>query len=173
MKLAILLYFISFNLLASELYQFSLKKTDGSMQSLNEFKGKTVLVTNIATRCGFTSQLDDLEKLYLKYKDKGLVVLGVPSNNFAGQTPESDQEVVKFCKLKYGVTFPVFAKADVKGDSAIELFKFIEKKRGSAISWNFNKIIFNSNGEYIDAYGSFKSPINSDLEKELEKNLKK
>lgn len=172
MKIAVLSLLLSFNLYANELYQFSLKKADGSLESLEKYKGKTVVVTNIATRCGYTPQLDDLEKLYKKYEKKGLVVIGVPSNNFGGQTPESDKEVAKFCRLKYGVSFPVFAKADVKGESAIDLFKFIEKKRGSAIGWNFNKILFNPEGKFVKAYSSFVTPLESDLEKDLKQNMK-
>lgn len=167
MKVLIIFLFMSLNVSAGELYKFSLKKTDGSNESLEKFKGKAVIITNIATRCGYTGQLDDLEKLHKKYEDKGVVVIGVPSNDFGGQTPESDKEVVKFCRLKYGVSFPVFAKSQVKGDSAIELFKFIESKRGSAIGWNFNKILFNSKGEYVKAYSSFVKPLDSDLEKDL------
>ena len=173
MKLILISLMISFNLYANDLYQFSLKQTDGTPKALSEYKGKTVVVTNIATRCGYTPQLDDLEKLYKKYQEKGLIVIGVPSNNFGGQTPESDKDVAKFCKLKYGVSFPVFAKAQVKGDSAIELFKFIEKKRGSAVGWNFNKILFNADGKFVKAYSSFIKPLESDLETDLKNILKK
>lgn len=173
MKLILILLMISFNSYSNELYQFSLNQTDGTAKSLSDYKGKTVVVTNIATRCGYTPQLDDLEKLYKKYEQRGLIVIGVPSNNFGGQTPESDKDVAKFCKLKYGVSFPVFAKAQVKGDSAIELFKFIEKKRGSAIGWNFNKVLFNSDGKFVKAYSSFTTPLDSDLENDLKNILKK
>lgn len=157
---------------ASELYKFTLKKTDGSKQSLDIFHNKVVLVTNIATRCGYTPQLDELEKLYSKYKDKGLVILGVPSNNFGGQTPESNGEVVKFCRLKYGVSFPIFAKGNVKGENTIQLFDFIKQKRGGAdISWNFEKTLFDRNGKYISSYRSSVTPLESDLEGQIKKLL--
>lgn len=163
----------SLTLNASELYRYSLKKVDGSSQELKSFKDKVVLVTNIATRCGYTPQLDGLEKLYQKYKDKGLVILGVPSNNFWGQTPEENKDVVKFCKLKYGVTFPVYAKVDVKGDDMIELYKFIkEKRKGEDIGWNFEKALFDRSGKFISAYTSSVKPLDSDLEGQIKKLLK-
>ena len=163
---------MSFAVNASELYQFSLKKVDGTSQSLQDYKDKVVLVTNIATRCGYTSQLEGLENLYKKYQDKGLVILGVPSNNFWGQTPEEDKEVVKFCKLKYGVTFPVFSKVDVKGDDMIKLYSFIKEKReGKDIGWNFEKALFDRTGKFISAYTSSVKPLDSDMEETIKKLL--
>jgi glutathione peroxidase len=173
MKKILFLMMVSLTVNASELYRFSLKKVDGSTQDLKNFKDKVVLVTNIATRCGYTSQLDGLEKLYKKYKDQGLVVLGVPSNNFWGQTPEENKDVVKFCKLKYGVTFPVYAKVDVKGDDMIKLYKFIKDKRdGKDIGWNFEKALFDRSGKFISAYTSSAKPLDSEIEGQIKKLLK-
>ena len=109
---------------AEGLHDFSFKDVEGKDVALSQFKGKPVLLINVATQCGFTKQLDGLEKLNQEYKGKGLVVLGVPSNEFLSQTPEEDKEVVKICRLKYGVTFPVYAKLKVKGEGAHPLFDF-------------------------------------------------
>jgi glutathione peroxidase-family protein len=164
----------AFSAQASDLYQHSLKKRNGEQESLKKYEGKTVLVTNIATRCGYTPQLDDLEKLYQKYKAKGLVIVGVPSNDFGGQTPESNEEVAKFCKLNYGVTFPVYGKSVVKGDELIDLYKLIRKKReGRDIGWNFEKVLFDAKGNYTEAFGSSAKPIGGPLEKKIAKLLDK
>jgi len=123
--------------------RFKYKDTNGNPFDFSTLKGKTVLLTNIATRCGFTGQLDDLEKVYLKYKDKNLVVVGLPSNNFLSQTPEDNKEVGNFCRLKYGVTFPVLEKQDVIGPNKTAIIKWVnsQKEFEGNIMWNFENLL--------------------------------
>ena len=166
-----LLTFFSTQLLAESFYDFKAKTADQKEVSLSDYKGKTLLIVNVASRCGFTSQYEGLEKLYKKHKDKNFVVLGFPSNQFMGQEPGTDAEIQKFCKLKYDVSFPVFAKVDVKGDTAIPLYKWLVQQKNSdgSISWNFNKFLINSKGEMIKHYGSKIKP--TDLEADILKAL--
>ncbi|MDH5580806.1 MAG: glutathione peroxidase, partial [Bdellovibrionales bacterium] len=116
--------------LAADIYDFDLKNTKGETIYLKNFKGKSVLIVNIATRCGYTNQLDDLEALYQKYKSKGLVIIAVPSNDFGSQTPEENEEVVKFCKINYGVSFPITTKMSIKGPQQAKLFSFLTQATG-------------------------------------------
>lgn len=149
-------------------YDFKEKSVDGKELKFSEFRGKTVLVVNVATRCGYTGQLDDLEVLYKKYKPKGLVVVGVPSNDFGGQTPEGNKEVGKFCRLKYGVTFPLLEKRPVKGSAKDDLMKFLVNG-GEEISWNFEKFLVSPKGKVV---GRFKSGVEPGSE-ELQNSIKK
>lgn len=110
-------------------YDFTAKTKRGEDKSLADYKGNVLLIVNTASKCGFTYQYDELQKLYDTYKDKGFVVLGFPCNQFAGQEPGSNDEVQQFCKLNYGVTFPIFAKGDVRGDNAQPLFKFLTSQK--------------------------------------------
>jgi len=132
---------------------------------LNEYKGKVVLVANIATRCGYTGQLDGLEKIYQKFKDKGLVVLGVPSNDFGSQTPENNDEVKKFCKLKYGVSFPLTPKMIVKGPQKDPLFKFLTNTESGEkeIGWNFEKFLVDRSGKLVNRFSSKVEPEDDQL----------
>lgn len=172
MKKIILLvtYLFTFNLLASELYNISLKKTDGETLKMAELKGKTVLFVNVATRCGYTGQLDDLEKLYQKYKEKKFVIVGIPSNDFGGQTPEGDKEVAKFCRLKYGVTFPLTEKTPVLGANKPELIKVL-MNNGPEISWNFEKFLVNKEGKVVGRFKSQVAPLSKELTGNIEKVL--
>jgi len=155
---------------AGDLYQFNFKTSDGAEFKLNQFKGKPVLIINIATRCGYTKQLDDLEKLYQQYKAKGLVVVGVPSNDFLSQTPEADKEVVEFCRLKYGVTFPVVGKVKVLKESH-PFFKYLRELRQKEVGWNFEKFIFDKNGQLINSFNSGTGPFDKNLTKSIDNVL--
>jgi glutathione peroxidase len=137
----------------------------GVAMDLNEYKGKVILVVNIATRCGYTGQLDGLEKIYKKYKDKGLVVLGVPSNDFGSQTPEGNDEVKRFCKLNYGVSFPLTAKAVVKGPEKDPLFKWLTKTENGEkeIGWNFEKFLVDRSGKLVNRFPSGVEPEEAQL----------
>jgi glutathione peroxidase len=132
----------------------------GIAMDLSEYKGKVVLVVNIATRCGYTGQLDGLEKIYQKFKDKGLVVLGVPSNDFGSQTPEGNDEVKKFCKLNYGVSFPLTPKMVVSGSQKDQLFRWLTKSENAEkeIAWNFEKFLVNRSGKLINRFSSKTEP---------------
>lgn len=155
---------------ASGIYDLSLEKVDGDKLKLSELKGKTVLFVNVATRCGYTGQLDDLEKLYQKYKDKKFVIVGIPSNDFGGQTPEGDKEVGKFCRLKYGVTFPLTKKATVLGPKKIQLVQMLVKK-GPEILWNFEKFLVNKDGELVQRFKSGVTPLSKELTQKIESVL--
>jgi glutathione peroxidase len=167
-KLVLLFSLIfSFQLFGADIYDLSLNKVDGEKLKLSELKGKAVLFVNVATRCGYTGQLDDLEKLYQKYKKKDFVIVGVPSNDFGGQTPEGDKEVGKFCRLKYGVTFPLTEKAVVLGPQKIDLFKKLVKK-GPEIRWNFEKFLVDKNGKLVGRFVSSVTPLSEELTKKIE-----
>ena len=161
------------NVEASELYKFTQKDTDGKSFAFNQLKGKVVVLVNIATKCGFTGQLEDLQKLYTRYKTKGVVVVGIPSNNFLGQTPEDNKEVGNICRLKYGVDFPIMEKQDVIGSSKSPLIKWIHtnKEFDGSILWNFEKFIISKDGKVVDRFRSKTSPLDEDLLKAIDRQL--
>ena len=169
MKLFLLTALLSVHILASDFYSFKVKKSDQTEISMSDYKNKTVLVVNTASKCGYTSQYEGLEALYTKYEKRNFVILGFPSNQFLGQEPGTNEEIQKFCKLKYGVNFPVFAKVDVKGDSSIPLYKWLTSQKNSTgkISWNFNKFLINKSGEVVKHFGSSDTP--TDIEPEIKK----
>lgn len=145
-------------------YQFKAKTLEGKQISMKDYKGKVVLIVNTASKCGFTPQYEGLEKIYLKYKDKGLVILGFPCNQFGGQEPGTSEEIASFCSLKYNVSFPMFSKVEVNGENAIPLFKFLKSQLpgtlGNEIKWNFTKFIVDKTGKPIERYGSTTKPEN-------------
>ena len=158
---------------AKNLYDFTVKNKKGESVSLAEYKGKVVLIVNIATKCGFTPQLTGLEELWNTYEDKGLVILGFPCNQFANQNPGSDDQTQEFCSLNYGVTFPIMKKINVNGNDADPLYKWLKSKKGgilwSAIKWNFTKFLINKNGEVVHRFSPTASP--SRLEKYIVNEL--
>lgn len=158
---------------AASLYDYTLETSKGEEMSLSKFKGSSVLLVNIATKCGYTPQLDDLEKLYEKYKDKKFVIVGIPSNDFGGQTPESSEGAAKFCRLKYGVSFPLTKKYVVSGNDRSELFKYIQKLKGEDfdIGWNFEKFLFDKEGKLIESYKSSVKPMSEELTNKIESLL--
>ena len=158
------------------IYDFTMKDIDGTDVSLADYKGRVLLVVNVASRCGFTKQYAGLEKLYLTYADKGLVVLGFPANNFMGQEPGTEAEIKSFCSLTYGVTFPMFSKISVKGKDIHPLYAFLTSKElhpesGGAISWNFNKFLIGRDGAVLAHYGSRTAPEDSELIAAIEQAL--
>lgn len=158
---------------AKNLYDFTVKNKKGESVSLAEYKGKVVLIVNIATKCGFTPQLTGLEELWNTYEDKGLVILGFPCNQFANQNPGSDDQTQEFCSLNYGVTFPIMKKINVNGNDADPLYKWLKSKKGgilwSAIKWNFTKFLINKNGEVVHRFSPTASPLS--LEKYIVNEL--
>nr|WP_245640587.1 glutathione peroxidase [Polynucleobacter sinensis] len=140
-------------------------------QNLCQYQGKVILVVNTASFCGFTSQYEGLEQLYAKYKDKGLVVLGFPSNDFGQQEPGSNKEIADFCKNTYDVKFPMFAKSVVSGNNPNPLFKMLIAKTGTSPKWNFYKYLIDRNGNVVKAYGSITKPTSNSLVSEIEKLL--
>jgi glutathione peroxidase len=152
-------------------YPFKVKTIDGKEISLSEYRGKALLIVNVASHCGFTPQYAGLENLYKKYKDKGFAVLGFPCNQFGAQEPGNEAEIKSFCDLNFGVTFPLFAKIDVNGANADPLYKYLTNDKPGvlgteAIKWNFTKFLIDPKGEPVKRYASTTKP--EDLEKEVE-----
>jgi len=136
-------------------YSFKVEDSKGSLVDLSNYKGKTLLIVNVASKCGFTKQYIPLEALYKKYKEKGLVILGFPCNQFLSQEPGTNEEIQSFCQLKYGVTFPVFGKINVNGKEAHPLYQYLKDQTGGgSIKWNFNKFLLDKNGTIIKRYVS-------------------
>jgi len=141
---------------------FEAVRADGTVQKLSDCRGMVLLIVNIATRCGLTPQLEGLEKLHETYRDRGFSVLGFPCNQFAGQSPESDGEIERFCRLKYGVSFPTFAKVDVNGRNAHPLFKYLKRQTGiwpfNAVKWNFTKFLVDREGRVVKRFSPATPP---------------
>ncbi len=141
----------------TSVYDFSVKRIDGKTQKLSAYKGKVLLVVNTASQCGFTPQYAGLQKLYEKYGERGLVVLGFPCNQFGAQEPGSEKEIARFCETSFGVTFPMFAKVDVNGDSAHPLFQHLKAAApgilgSESIKWNFTKFLVDRGGRVVKRY---------------------
>ena len=145
-----------------EFYKFKAKSLQGKEISMEEYKGKTVLVVNTASKCGLTPQYEGLEALYRKYRDDGLVILGFPSNQFANQEPGDEKSIAEGCVVNYGVTFPMFSKIDVNGRSAHPIFKYLKRELGSIfggkIKWNFTKFLIDSNGKPVKRFAPVTKP---------------
>ncbi|WP_433751142.1 glutathione peroxidase [Falsibacillus pallidus] len=156
-----------------ELYTYSALKPDGETVSLENYKGKVLLIVNTASKCGFTPQFDGLQQLYEKYQKDGFEILGFPSDQFMNQEFENNDEIMEFCKVNFGVTFPMFSKTDVKGQDAHPLFKFLTKEKkgimGSEVKWNFTKFLIDREGQVIDRYAPQTKPekIENDIKKLL------
>lgn len=141
------------------IYDFTMNDIDGKPVALSEYKGKVVMIVNVASRCGFTPQYAGLQKLYEKYGERGFVILGFPANNFLGQEPGAEAEIKSFCSLNYGVTFPMFEKISVKGKDIHPLYAYLTSKDtnpefSGAISWNFNKFLVGRDGRVVNRFGS-------------------
>jgi len=154
----------------STVYTFKLKTIDGKDFSLAKYKGKKLLIVNTASKCGFTPQYAELQKLADQYKDK-VVVVGFPANNFGGQEPGTNSEVKEFCQKNFGVTFPLSSKVSVKGDDIDPLFKYLTNEPNpdftGEIKWNFEKFLIDENGKLIHRYRSTVKPLSDEITKEL------
>jgi glutathione peroxidase len=159
--------------MSASAYDYSFNAIDGAPLPLAAFKDKVVLVVNTASACGLTPQYDGLEKLYSDYKDKGLVVLGVPCNQFGGQEPGTEAEIKTFCETRFNVDFPLTAKADVKGDTAHPFYKWAEAElgEGAVPVWNFHKILIGKRGEAIQAFGPRTEPEAPEVTAAIDKAL--
>ena len=140
------------------IYDFKVKTIEGKETTLEQYKGKVMLIVNVASKCGFTPQYDGLEALYKKYKEKGLVVLGFPCNQFGSQEPGSETEIQNFCRVNFGVTFPMFSKINVNGDQTNPLYVYLKSEKpgimgSEAIKWNFTKFLVDKEGKVIDVLG--------------------
>jgi glutathione peroxidase len=155
-------------------YDFSAKDIEGAERSLSDYQGKVLLAVNVASQCGFTPQYTGLEKLWRDYRDKGLVVLGFPCNQFSHQEPGDEAEIRNFCSLNYDVSFPMFAKIDVNGDAAHPFWKWLKQEKSGllgigAIKWNFSKFLIGRDGKVIKRYAPTDTPesLAGDIEKAL------
>lgn len=154
-------------------HDYTFDKISGGELPLSTFKDKVVLVVNTASKCGLTPQYDGLEKLYSDYKDKGLVVLGVPCNQFMGQEPGTEAEIQTFCSTTFGIDFPMTGKVDVKGEDAHPFYKWAEQELGEPAVpvWNFHKILIGKHGEAIRAFGPRTEPLDSEVTGAIEAAL--
>ena len=154
-------------------YDFKFNDLDGREINLNEFKSKVIVVVNVASQCGFTNQYEDMQKVWDKYQDKGVVILGVPSNDFGKQEPGTSEEIKNFCEAKFGITFPMTEKVSVKGENAHPFYIWARENHGkSAIpKWNFHKIIIGKDGKVLDTFTSMTNPSSKKFIKAIEKAL--
>jgi len=158
------------------IYNFKVRDIDGKDVKLKSYKGKVVMVVNTASKCGYTPQYEGLQALYDKYKDKGLVILGFPANNFGGQEPGTEAEIKEFCTSKYKVTFPMFAKISVKGEDQHPLYAYLTSKKtnpnfGGEVSWNFNKFLIDRSGNIVGRFTSKDKPMADSVMAKVEKQL--
>ena len=151
-------------------YDFTFKSIDGGTLDLSNFKGKTLVVINVASRCGFTNQYDGLQTIWEEYKDKNVVVIGVSSNDF-NQELKSKEEVKKFCDVNFGINFPMTDITKVKGDEAHPFYKWVKETHGSKPKWNFYKILINKEGQVEDSFSSFTKPDSKKFRVAIEKIL--
>jgi len=180
MKKIITLFIIMFSFFAKGNAQydqlatnFTFKGIDGNIININDYKEKVIVVVNVASRCGFTNQYEDLQKLWTNYKDKGLVVIGVPSDNFR-QEPGSNKEIKDFCETTFGIDFPISEKFDVVGENAHPFFLWAKQNYGSSAipKWNFHKIIVGKNGKVVETFLSVTNPSSKKFISFIEKELK-
>jgi glutathione peroxidase len=157
---------------------FKMTGLDGKEVDLAQYQGKVVLIVNVASKCGYTPQYETLQALYAKHSKDGLVILGVPCNQFGGQEPGTEKQIAEFCTSEYGVTFPMLAKVDVNGDKACPLYKFLtskdtDPKYAGKIGWNFEKFLISRNGEVVGRFASKVDPAGEEFQKAITDELKK
>ncbi len=155
------------------LFDFKINSIDGDELNLNDYKGKTLLIVNVASKCGFTKQYEDLQTLYDLYNHKGFIILGIPSNQFGGQEPDTESEIKNFCETNFNITFPMTSKYDVKGVNAHPIFLWSKKTYGNSTipKWNFHKILVNKKGKIEDTFGSFTKPMSNKITSKIEEIL--
>lgn len=151
-------------------FDFRVKDINGNDKNLSEFKGKPTLIVNVASKCGFTPQYRDLQKLYEKYEGK-IEILGFPCNQFGKQEPGTEDEIKEFCSVNYGVSFPMFTKIDVKGDNISPIYKYLNEKANDEPKWNFHKYLVDKEGNLVTSYRSQVSPLDIKITENLDKLL--
>jgi len=156
---------------AASIYEFTLNSIDGTSAPLAAYKGKVLLVVNVASKCGFTPQYKALEAVYEKYRDKGLVITGFPANNFGAQEPGTNEEIKSFCSRNYNVTFPMFAKISVKGADTAPLYEYLTKSTGGDIKWNFTKFLIGRDGKILARFEPPVKPDSAEMTAAIEKAL--
>tara|TARA_B100000767_G_scaffold272504_1_gene300305 strand:+ start:1006 stop:1521 length:516 start_codon:yes stop_codon:yes gene_type:complete len=155
-------------------FDLKIKNINNNVVNLNQFKGKVVLLVNVASNCGFTKQYNDLQILYEKYRKKNFVILAFPSNQFGGQEPGNNDEIKNFCETNFNITFPIMSKINVKGENAHEIYKWAEKNYGKSTipKWNFHKILINKEGKIEDTFASFTKPTSKKITNKIIELLK-
>ena len=155
-------------------YDFSFNDLDGSKINLSEYKNKVIVIVNVASQCGFTSQYESMQKIWDLYQDQGLVMLGVPSNDFGNQEPGNSEEIKNFCEAKFGITFPMTEKVTVKGSEAHPFYIWAKKNHGNAAipKWNFHKIIIGKDGKVADTFASITNPSSKKFINFIEEQIK-
>lgn len=156
---------------ANSVYEFTMNSIDGKPVSLSSYEGKVILFVNVASKCGYTPQYAGLEALYQKYKDKGLVVIGVPANNFGAQEPGTDAEIKTFCTRNYNVTFPMMSKVSVKGSDMTPLYSYLTAAKPADVKWNFTKFLVGKDGKVIERFESKIAPESPEITSKIEKAL--
>ena len=156
---------------AESVYDFAPKSIDGQPAPLSEYKGKVLLLVNVASKCGFTPQYKGLEAVYEEYKDKGFVIVGFPANNFGAQEPGTNEEIKTFCTRTYNVTFPMMSKISVKGGDQDPLYKYLTANNGGDIKWNFTKFLVDRNGNIVARFEPPVKPDSPDVKAAIEKAL--
>jgi glutathione peroxidase len=156
---------------ASNIYEFTMNSIDGKPLPLADFKGKVMLIVNVASKCGYTPQYEGLEAVYEKYKEQGLVIVGFPANNFLAQEPGTNEEIKTFCSTKYNVKFPLYSKISVKGEDKAPLYQFLTETGGD-IKWNFTKFLIDRNGKVIARFEPAVTPQSPEVTAAIEKALK-
>jgi glutathione peroxidase len=161
---------------ASNIYTFTLNSIDGKPAPIADYKGKVILVVNVASQCGYTPQYSALESIYKKYKDQGFVILGFPANNFGGQEPGTDDEIKTFCTRKYSVTFPIYSKISVKGPDQAPLYSYLTKDTPPGISgdikWNFTKFLIDREGNVVQRFEPAVTPDSQEMTSAIEQRLR-
>jgi len=154
-------------------FDFKINSINGDNVNLSKYTGKAILLVNVASNCGFTKQYDDLQRLYDEFKDEGLIIVGVPSNQFGGQEPGTDEEIKKFCETNFNITFPITSKYDVKGNNAHPIYLWAKDTFGKSTvpKWNFHKILINKDGEIVETFASFTSPMSKRIINRLKQIL--
>jgi len=156
---------------AASVYDYTLNSIDGSPAPLAAYKGKVLLIVNVASKCGFTPQYKELEAIYEKYKDQGFVIAGFPANNFGAQEPGTNDEIKTFCTRNYKVTFPMYSKISVKGSDIAPLYDYLTKSTGGDIKWNFTKILIGKDGAIVSRFESKVKPDDPEVTAAIEKAL--
>ena len=162
---------------AKTVYDFTLKDSKGRDVKLDEFRGQVVMLVNVASKCGYTPQYEGLQKIYERYKNRGFTILGFPANNFGAQEPGTDEEIQEFCRINYGVTFPVFSKISVKGDDQHPLYKYLTGREtnpefAGEIKWNFNKFLVGRDGRILARFDSGDKPEDAKVTQAIEQALR-
>jgi glutathione peroxidase len=159
--------------MAPKLYSFTMKTIDGNDKPLSEYKGKVLLIVNVASKCGHTPQYKGLEEVYKKYKDRGFMILGFPANNFLHQEPGTNEDIKKFCTMNYGVTFDMFSKISVKGNDQHPLYKYLteESAVSGPVKWNFQKYLVNRSGAIVEKFAPGVEPTEQEVLDKIEQLL--